>query len=216
MYTEALVREVQEKLRQAIDGQTNAYLLSWGCALVAMALPLDDDADFPEDPISLAGTAMLLEVPPMLQGELALELPSGPPPRGHAEEVEWLLEPEGPVAPAQPSPPLLGADAETPLHGFLVITLAGECFWLTPRHLRELDEAGMLVYGRVEWRAELGLRSSPAPNAPLCDLMVTLSAMPGVNLGKRGHYSWSQYIHAKRHHQDLVLLSAGKPPSFPW
>ena len=218
MATAALIRDVQGKIIEALDGQTNSYLLTWGCALVAAQLPIDgddDDADYPDWPTSLLDASMTSPVPPMLQGDLALELPPLPT----LPTPEWLLEPEGPVAPAPPHdpPPLEGADADTPEHGFLLITYGGEALWLTPTHLESLIEAGPLVYGRVEWFAALGFRSSPSPHQPLVDLNVEVCAKPGVSLsGKRPQYGWLQYVHAKRHHQDLVLLTGAKPEGFPW
>jgi hypothetical protein len=210
--TAALIKDVQAKIVEALDCQTNAYLLTWGCALVAVQMPLDGDADFPDRPDSLLAPTMSSPIPPMLQGELSLELSETKP----ADAPEWLWEPEGPVAPA-PAPPLEGADADTAEHGFLVITYGGECFWLTPAHLTPLIEAGPLVFGRVDWHATLGFRSSPAPYTPLVDLNVECTAKPSLSVsGKRPQYGWSQYVHAKRHHQDLVLLTSAKPAGFPW
>ncbi|CAN5441302.1 hypothetical protein BH09GEM1_BH09GEM1_07280 [soil metagenome] len=212
MCTAALIKDVQAKIVEALDCQTNAYLLTWGCALVAVLMPQDGIPDLSDPPRSLLEPTMTLPVPPTVQAELALEVPQVRPDGA----PEWLWEPEGPVAPMPPLPSE-GADAEVPDQGFMLVTYGGEALWLTPTHLKALVEAGPLVYGRVDWHATLGFRSSNAPYVPLVDMNVECIAQPSVSVSsKRPQYGWSQYVHAARHHQDLVLLTGAKPEGFPW
>lgn len=201
MAATVIIKDVQSKIVEGLDCQTNAHLLTWGCALVAVQMP-DHEADLPA---SLFDATMTSPPPPVIQGDLALELPPLPA----LPEPEWLLEPEDPDPPRE--------ETDSAPHGFMVVTYGGEAFWLTPTHLKALVEAGPLVYGRVDFYATLGFRSSPSPHTPLVDMNVEVCAKPGVSVsGKRPQYGWSQYIHAKRHHQDLVLLTGAKPEGFPW
>jgi hypothetical protein len=219
--TQALIREVQRKIGDSLSGQTHSHLLTYGCALVGMALPLDDDADFPDRPDSLIQESLRLNLQPQ-NPEPAVEAPTGPPCELDEDGYEtadpaWGPGPEGPVSQVKLDlcdfPPLPG---DPPPHGFLVVTMAGEAFWLTPTHLKALDEAGVRLYGAAAWHGALGFRSSPSAHSPVHDIQVTLTVAPGLKLGTGTHYHLTQYVPALRSHQDVVLLSAEKPAGFPW
>jgi hypothetical protein len=169
-FTDALVAELQRKMRAALDGQSYSCLLTWACALLAVPLPPDGEV-YPERP-SVSSAAMLLEM----------------------EEQ---------------------SERDDPRWGFLVITIGGEAFFLTPAHLPALTAAGMLLYGQTKWSAQLGFCSSPAQNRPLSDLAVSLISAPAWPSPEEYHYQVGERLSAKRCHQDIVLLSARRPHGFP-
>ena len=51
-YTAALVAEAQRKLQASLEGQTASAALTWGCVLMPLVLPLDEDINFPVNPLA--------------------------------------------------------------------------------------------------------------------------------------------------------------------
>jgi hypothetical protein len=174
VFTDALVTELQGKMRAALDGQSFSCLLAWACTLIAMPLPADLETEIALPTGSVSSEAMRLAL---------ADEESEPPP-----DQRW---------------------------GFLVVTLGGEAFFMTPTTLRALNAANPLLFGQVKWSATVGLCSSPSAHAPLSDLAVTLIASPAWQVNEGHHYRLSEYLRAQHSHQDVVLLVPVRPLGFP-